>query len=277
MIEVGKYNILKVIKESQTDICLDAENFGELVLSKDELPANYQLKEQIQVFLYFNSKEEAVATTQEPYGCVGEFACLEVIDRAEIGAFLDWGLPKDLFVPANEQERSMEKGEKYIVYIYKDSKRNRLAASAKLQNYLKKEPAGFIDNQKVELLIAHETELGVNAIVNNSYWGLLYHDELFQNLEYGQRISGYVKKIREDAKIDLSLQLQGYQKTDSLQEEIISYLSKANRKITLTDKSSPEVIYDLFAVSKKKYKMALGALYKNKRIVIEESAIRIKE
>lgn len=274
MIEIGTYCVLKVVRESEEGLYLDAEGLGELLLPKEEVPTEYASNTPVEVFLYSNSKEVVVPTTKKPLGRVGRFSCLDVVSVSEIGAFLDWGLPKDLFVPISEQKEAMAVGGQYIVYIYKDPKRNRLAASSKLDSFLDKVPAEYGQNEKVDLLICHQTELGINAIINNVHWGLLYLDEVFQSLEYGQRVEGYIKKMRDDDKIDLSLEMPGYQKMDSLQEQIMSYLTEHNGTMDVTDKSSPESIYELFGVSKKKYKMALGSLYKQKRIVIEQDTIK---
>ncbi|MBZ0165335.1 MAG: GntR family transcriptional regulator, partial [Candidatus Omnitrophica bacterium] len=200
MIKIGQYNLLNVVKESAAGIYLDAGDFGEILLLKDDATDQRASKESCEVFLYYDSKEKVMATTQRPYGCVGEFAFLKVVEASPMGAFLDWGLPKDLFVPVREQQKLMEQGERHIVYIYKDPQRNRLVASSRLNNYLNKEPAAYGENEKVGLLIAHETELGINAIVNHSHWGLLYRDEVFQKLKYGQKIDGYVKKVRANNK-----------------------------------------------------------------------------
>ena len=230
---------MNVVREAVSGIYLDAENFGELLLPNKEVLPKRESKEICEVFLYYDAKENVVATTLKPYGVVGKFACLKVIEVAEIGAFLDWGLSKDLFVPMGEQQEMMEEGESHIVYIYKDLKRNRLAASSKLKSFLNKESTSFTENQKVDLLIAHETELGINAIINDSHWGLLYYDEVFQDLEYGQSVEGYIKKIRTDHKIDLSLEFQGYAKMDDLEEKILSHLNGNGGKTTITDKSLP--------------------------------------
>ncbi len=190
---------------------------------------------------------------------------------------MDWGLPKDLFVPLHEQKEIMEKGQFHIVYVYKDEKRDHLAASARLDAFLDKEPANFKENDKVDLLICNETDLGFKAIINNQFWGLLYKDEVFQDLQYGQRVDGFIKKMREGGKIDLSLHVQGYHRMDDLEQKILDQIELNGGTFNITDKSSPEAIYELFGVSKKKYKMALGALYKAKRIVIEDHGIRAAE
>ena len=272
--EIGKYNKLKVIRESEVGVYLDGGDYGELFLPTDLGLVDYKVGETLEVFLYSDSQEKAIATTKKPYATVGKFSCLKVIDVLDIGAFLDWGLPKDLFAPLREQKEVMEKGESYIVYVYKDDVKDRVAASSRLDAFLDREPAAFQENDKVDLLIAHQTDLGYNAIINDLHWGLLYQDEVFQDLEYGQKVEGFIKKVREDGKIDLSLQTQGYQKMDDLESAIIAQITKGGGMLDVTDKSSPETIYELFAVSKKKYKMALGSLYKAQRITIEDDVIK---
>lgn len=277
MIEIGKYNTLKVVRCMGSGLYLDGAEAGELLLPTDQAPEDCDVGDSVEVFLYYNADKKIVATTQRPYAAVGEFACLEVVDVLEIGAFLDWGLPKDLFVPLHEQKEAMEKGQFHIVYVYKDEKRDNLAASARLDAFLDKEPADFKENDKVDLLICNETDLGFKAIINNQFWGLLYKDEVFQELQYGQRIDGFIKKIRPGGKIDLSLHIQGYHKLDDLQQKILDEVRLNGGTLALTDKSAPEIIHELFGVSKKKYKMALGALYKARRILIEDDGIRSTE
>ena len=274
MSELGKYNKLKILKEIEDGVYLDAGDFGELLLPSDQSPVDCQVGQTLEVFLYCDSEQRVIPTTKRPYAAVGQFFCLKVVDVLAVGAFLDWGLPKDLFVPFSEQKEVMEKGGSYVVYVYKDDRRNRVAASSRLDAFLDKVPAIYQENEKVDLLICNQTDLGYKAIINDSHWGLLYREEVFQRLEYGQRVKGFIKKIREDGKINLSSQTQGYRKKDDLEKAIIARLNKKGGELTITDKSSPEAIYEVFGVSKKKYKMALGALYKARRIVIEDDVIK---
>jgi len=276
MVEIGKYNQLKVVRETEAGVYLDGGDYGELLLPADQVFVDCQVGKTLEVFLYGDSERRVIPTTKKPYATVGKFSCLKVVDVMAVGAFLDWGLPKDLFVPLSEQKEVMEEGKSYVVYVYKDDRRDRVAASSRLDAFLDKEPAVFQENERVELLICHKTGLGYNAIINDSHWGLLYQAEVFQDLEYGQRVEGFIKKIREDGEIDLSLQIQGYRKMDDLEEKIITQINKKGGELMITDKSSPETIYELFGVSKKKYKMALGALYKAQRIIIEDDVIKMK-
>jgi uncharacterized protein len=210
-----------------------------------------------------------------PLAWVGEFACLEVAAVKEIGAFLNWGLPKDLFLPRAEQTRSIQVGQKIIVFIYLDQS-ERITASMRLDDHVSTELGKFKEGEQVDLMIAAETDLGYKAVIKNTHWGVLYHGEVFQPLEYGQKIKAFVKKIREDGKIDLILQQSGHKAAQSdIGPKIIEELTKQGGFLALNDKTSPEDIYELFGVSKKKYKMALGGLYKKRLVVIEETGIRL--
>ncbi|MEI8012591.1 MAG: S1-like domain-containing RNA-binding protein [Candidatus Omnitrophota bacterium] len=211
---------------------------------------------------------------EDPAELVGLFDCFKVVSVTEFGAFLDWGFAKDLFVPWVEQHPRMKEGESYIVYIYCDEA-GRFAASARLDKCIGNAVVDVHEGDTVDLLICDPTPLGYKAIVNNAYWGLLYKQEIFQPLTYGQRCEGFVKKVREDGKIDLCLQKPGYAPVDALSEKIIASLQKSGGSMDLTDKTPPEEIYHLFGVSKKKFKMAIGLLYKERRIAIENGGITL--
>ncbi|MBF0122265.1 MAG: GntR family transcriptional regulator [Candidatus Omnitrophica bacterium] len=210
-----------------------------------------------------------------PESFVGLFNLFEVVSVTEFGAFLSWGFAKDLFVPWAEQKRQMKVGESYIVYVYQDEKTGRLAGSSKINKFLNARPVDLCENQTVDLLICHQTDMGINAIVNNAFWGLLYKTEVFQTLSYGQKIKGFVKKVREDGKIDLCLQRPGYHAVGGLSGMILEHLKAQGGTSSLTDKTPPEKIYQLFGVSKKKFKMAVGLLFKERQILIEKDQIRL--
>jgi hypothetical protein len=206
---------------------------------------------------------------------VGEFALLEVVEVNAVGAFLNWGLQKDLLVPFREQKVKMEPGSWHCVYVYLDEQTNRIAASAKVDKFLGKEPASFKPGDKVELFIYGPCPLGYNAIINNAYWGMLYSGEVFQPLNRGEHITGYISKVREDGKIDLNLYPAGYKKASTSSELIVEYLKRKNGFLPLTDKSPADEIYETFGISKKNFKMAVGSLYKNRVIEIGENGIRL--
>jgi predicted RNA-binding protein (virulence factor B family) len=206
---------------------------------------------------------------------VDEFTLLTVISVNQVGAFLDWGLMKDLLVPFSEQTVKMEEGKSYMVFIYLDNESRRIVASAKLDQFLDNKPPVFEVGEVVDLIICSKTEIGYKAIVNNTWWGVLYGNEVFQHLNKGQRIKGYIKKVREDDKIDLSLFKPHYAKVDDISTIIMERVTERGGYLEVTDKSSPETIYDVFGVSKKAYKIAIGKLYKEKYIALEKEGIRI--
>lgn len=275
MSEIGKINNLQIIKELNFGIYLDGKEFGEILLPKRYVPENYKIDDFIDVFIYRDSEERLIATTEKPYAMVGDFAFLKVLTINEIGAFLDWGLTKDLFVPFREQKQKMQKGNFYLVFVYLDNESNRIAASSRLDKFLNKTPADYQINQEVDLIIRNKTDMGYKVIINNSHSGVLYKNEVFQTLKEGQKIKGFIKKIREDEKIDVSLQKSGYEKVEKLTEKIINKLKENNGFISVTDKTSPEIIYNTFGVSKKTYKKSIGVLYKKRIINIEKDGIKL--
>ena len=276
MTEIGKFNKLQIIREVDFGVYLDGEDYGEILMPKKYLPENYKVDDFVDVFVYLDSEDRIVATTEKPYAMVGEFAFLKVVAVNEFGAFLDWGLIKDLLVPFNQQKQKMEEGEFYLVYIYLDEKSERIAASSKLDKFLDKEPVDYEEGQEVNLIIDKQTNIGYKAIINNTHWGVIFKNEIFQPLTKGQKIKGYIKKIREDKKIDLSLYKKGYEKVDDSLNTILDILKENNGFIPISDKSSPETIYNMFGISKKTYKKIIGALYKKKLISIEENGIKLK-
>ncbi len=275
MAELGKINKLKVLKELSFGIYLDGENLGEILMPKRYLPANCKINDEIDAFIYFDSEDRIIATTETPKVQVGSFALLKVISVNAVGAFLDWGLSKDLLVPFREQKITMQAGQWHIVYVYVDYESRRIVASAKVDKHLDNIPPNYEPLQQVDLLIYSQTEIGYKAIINSQHWGILYKNEVFQPLQRGQFIKGYIKKIREDEKIDLSLYKTGYVKIEGIASTILSKLNDNNGFIEVTDKSPAENIYELFGISKKAYKQAIGSLYKQELISIENNGIRL--
>ena len=275
MAQIGKINQLEVLKELDFGIYLDGGELGEILMPKRYVPEGTMLGDYIEAFVYLDSEDRLIATTEKPLAQVEEFALLEVVSVAQVGAFLNWGLPKDLFVPFREQRKPMEVGEKYLVYVYLDTDTKRIAASSKIENYLDNIPVDYDENEEVDLIIVNQTDLGYNAIVDNCHIGILYKNEVFQELNAGDRVQGYIKKIRPDGKIDLRLDKIGYEKIGGLADLIISKLNQSNGFLPFTDKSSPEEIYRAFKVSKKNFKAAVGALYKQRLITLEENGIRL--
>lgn len=275
MAQIGKLNHLEVLKELEFGIYLDGGELGEVLMPKRYVPEGTMLGDFIEAFIYLDSEDRLIATTEKPLAQVEEFALLEVVSVTSVGAFLNWGLPKDLFVPFREQRKPMEVGKKYLVYVYLDTDSKRIAASSKIENYLDNIPVDYDENEEVDLIIVNETDLGYNAIIDYSHLGVLYKNEVFQELNPGDKVQGYIKKIRTDGKIDLRLDKIGYEKIISFVDRIIIELQKNKGFLPLTDKSSPEEIYKTFKISKKNFKAAIGALYKKRFIALEEDGIRL--
>jgi predicted RNA-binding protein (virulence factor B family) len=275
MAEIGKLNHLYVIKEVDFGIYLDGGDLGEILMPKQYVPEGTQPEDMIDAFIYLDSEDRLVATTLKPKAMVEEFALLEVVSVTQVGAFLDWGLMKDLFVPFREQRQPMEEGKKYLVYVYLDQNSKRIAASSKIEQFLDNIPVDYDEGEDVDLIIVNPTDLGYNAIIDNSHLGVLYKNEVFQELNPGDKLQGFIKKIRTDGKIDLSLVKAGYEKISEFADKIIAQLEKHEGFLPFTDKSSPEDIYKTFKFSKKNFKTAIGALYKKRMIVLEDNGIRL--
>ena len=275
MVQIGKYNTLRVVKSLDFGVYLDGGEKGEILLPARYVPENCHIGDEITVFIYFDSEERIIATSERPYAQVGEFAWLRVKSTNRFGAFLDWGLMKDLLVPFREQKVDMQQDSFYIVYIYFDHESGRIAASAKLNKFLNNLPINYEFNQEVDLLVVQETEIGYKVIINNAHWGMIYHNEIYCQVEKGDRIKGYIKYIREDEKIDVALQPAGYEKIDTLSSAILRYLRENDGYLPLSDKSSSEQIADYFSCSKKNFKKAIGLLYKQRTIQFLENGIRL--
>lgn len=275
MADIGKYNDLRVVKLVSIGCYLDGGEHGEILIPRRYVPEGTKEDDVLNVFIYFDSEDRIIATTETPKITLGEIGSLKAVSVTSSGAFLDWGLPKDIFVPFKEQQQKMEAGKWYIVGLYIDHETNRLAASAKIDKFLDNTPPTYEIGDEVDLLIYNKTDLGFSAIVNNAHWGVLYENEVFRHLSKGKRITGYIKKIREDEKIDLILQKPGYEKIDDISKALIDKLEKNNGFMKLTDKSNPEDIYDLLGISKKVFKKAIGSLYKARLITLEKDGIKL--
>ena len=277
MISIGHSYELAVVTSVDFGFYLDAGELGEVLLPVKYAPADLAAGDVIEVFLYLDADARPVATTQVPRAQVGEFAYLEVVETTSVGAFLDWGLDKDLLVPFAEQHRPMEAGHSYLVFIHVSRADGRIVASSKIDKFLDDaRPHQFREKQAVKLIIANSTELGYKAIINHSHWGVLYKDEVFQRLSFGQSIQGFIKRVRADGKIDLSL--QGGQVTrDKDAETIMAYLKRKQGFAPVHDKSDPRLISELFGMSKGAFKKAIGGLYKQRVISIEKDGIRLLE
>lgn len=274
-IELGKYNLLEVVKEVDFGMYLNGGEEGEILLPKRYVPEGCKPGDVLNVFIYLDNEERLVATTLQPRAQVGEFACLEVAWTNEFGAFLDWGLMKDLFVPFREQKMKMQKGRHYVVYVHVDEESYRIMASAKVEKFLSKERPDYAPGQEVEVLVWQRTDLGYKVIVENRCGGLVYQGEVFQSLAPGMKLTAYVRQVRGDGKIDLTLQKDGVKKVKDFSETLLRFIKDNGGRTTLNDKSAAEEIYEAFGVSKKTFKKAVGDLYKKRLIVLEEGAIRL--
>ena len=272
---LGKYNQLEVVKEVDFGVYLDGGDDGEILLPSRYVPEGCKPGDVLNVFIYLDNEERLIATTLQPKVQVGEFACLEVAWINEYGAFLDWGLMKDLFVPFREQKMKMQKGRSYVVHAHVDEESYRIMASAKVERYISKEKPDYQPGQEVEIMIWQRTDLGYKAIVENQYSGLIYQGEIFKSLEPGMKLTAYIRQVREDGKIDLTLQKDGQKKVEDFSEVLLQFIKDQGGHTLLTDKSAAEDIYEAFGVSKKTFKKAVGDLYKKRLIVLEEGGIRL--
>ena len=275
MIKVGQVNTLTVVKKVPFGLYLNGGEWGEILLPSKFVPQDTEIRDQLDVFIYFDSEDKIIATTQRPRAQVDTVAFLKVVDVVPFGAFLDWGLDKDLLAPKIEQHRPMERDKSYIVYVKRDNK-ERLIASSKLDYFLDKVPAHYNPGDEVSLLISETTPMGTKVIINDKHWGLIHASDIFQSLSYGKRMRGYIKTVRDDGKIDVVLRKMGQDNTSDLAQCILSELHKMNGFLPLHDKSSPQEIMRVFNESKKNFKNAIGKLYKDGQITLEPDGIRIR-
>jgi len=274
MIEIGKYNTLEISRDTSVGLFLSDGNH-DILLPNKYVPKSFDIGDKINVFIYRDHQERLTATTLKPYVKRNEFAFLQVNYTNQYGAFLNWGLEKDLFVPFKEQARKMEKSKRYLVYAYLDEKTDRLVASSKLNQFLEIKNIQLTTNQKVDLIVSHITDLGINVIINSKYKGLLYRNEVFQDLSPGKKLTGYIKNIREDNKIDVSLSKIGVDSIEENAQILLKELKSTKGFLGLSDKSHPEEIKTVLKMSKKSFKKAVGLLYKQQLISIEERGISL--
>ena len=279
MLRLGDYNTLRIVKTVDFGLYLDGGEEGEILLPQRYVTKNMHVGDEIEVFLYLDQEERPVATTERPYAKVGEFAYLQVAWVNQFGAFLKWGLMKDLFCPFREQKKRMEQGHSYIVYIKVDEDSYRLMATAKVEKYLSVPTINDLPSlqhgAEVDILVWQKTDLGFKVIINNKFQGLIFENQIFQPLHSGMRLKAYVDHVRQDGKIDIVLQQTGRQHTLDFAEVLLRYLYENDGYCNLGDKSPAELIYDRFQVSKKAFKKAIGDLYRRRLIVIEEEGIRL--
>ncbi|PSL14973.1 GntR family transcriptional regulator [Marinobacterium halophilum] len=275
MAETGQFNKLKVIREVEFGVYLEGGRDGGILLPKSEVPEGTRLGDSLQVFVYLDSNDMPIATTRRPRAQVGQFASLKVVDVNQIGAFLDWGLPKDLFLPFNEQLKPLTVGDYVTVFLYLDNT-DRIAATAKLEKHLES-GEDYPQGQLIELLVVRPTDIGYQVIIDNRAMGLLHTQDIHRPVRSGQRMPGFIKQVREeDGKVDVMLEKPGYARIDPLAQQVLKYLETRNGFCPLGDKSDPAAISETFGVSKKAYKMAIGQLMKAGRISQDERGIHLK-
>jgi len=275
MAEIGKMNGLAILRACDHGLILDGGDLGDILMPNRYIPNDWHTGDILEVFLMLDSEDRLTATSLKPLAMVDEFVCLRVVSATEIGAFLDWGLPKDLFVPFRQQNVELREGQRVVVRIYFDEVSGRIAASAKLDRYLDQTVPNYESGEKVSLMICAKTDLGYKSIINGTHWGMIFFNEVFQPLEKGQIVDGYIKQVRPDEKIDLTLQKMDANRFSSLADTLVNYLKAQGGFMPVTDKSPPEEIYRLFGVSKKAYKRAIGGLYKKRVITFENNGTKL--
>jgi predicted RNA-binding protein (virulence factor B family) len=274
MIKVGDYNELEVLKQTDFGVYVGKDSI-EILIPNKWVPRGLHMGDHIDVFVFRDSDDRLIATTLKPFATANTFAFLEVKQVNNIGAFLDWGMDKDLLVPFHEQAVRMEEGNSYVVFVYVDEKTNRLIASSRLSKFIEREQLTVEEGDVVSLLVYSQTNLGYNAIINNRHSGLIYKNELFENVRVGDELKGYIKHIREDNKIDLSLQKSGFELVDDVKWRVLNVLKNGDGFLPLHDNSSPEEIKALLQISKKAFKKAIGALYKERLVTITDKGVQL--
>jgi hypothetical protein len=279
MIEIGKYNTLTILRDTKVGLFLgneteDPEGIHDILLPNKYVPSQFEIGDDLTVFVYLDHEERPVATTLEPYIFLNEFALLRVNYVNQVGAFMDWGMEKDILVPFKEQARPMEKGKRYLVYLYMDEKTNRLVASSKTNQFLNNENLTVENGEEVDIIVSHITEIGINVIINEMHKGLVYKDEVYDDaIRTGDRMRGYIKTIRPDNKIDVSLHKLGYQNIEPNAQKILDELKASRGFLRLNDNSHPEDIKTVLKMSKKTFKKAIGSLYKERKIEMKDDGI----
>jgi predicted RNA-binding protein (virulence factor B family) len=274
MLQIGVYHTLKIDRETKVGLFL-VNATDDVLLPNKYVPNDFTIGDDITVFVYLDHEERPVATTIKPLISLNSFAVLKVNYINKFGAFLNWGMEKDLFVPFKEQARPMEKDKRYIVTMYLDKQTGRLAASSKINQFLDKEPLDIEVGQEVDLMVSHITEIGINVIINGKFRGLAYQNEVFETVSPGYKTKGYIKTIRPDGKIDVSFQKQGFEAIDDSAQQVLEALKQNDGVLRLNDNSHPEEIKSVMKMSKKTFKKAIGSLYKQKLIDINNEGIQL--
>ena len=273
---LGDYNTLRIARRSDIGLYLDGDQAGEILLPNRYVTQDMQIGDEIRVFLYLDQEERLVATTEQPLAKVGDFACLECVWVNQYGAFLDWGLMKNLFCPFREQRQRMETGRRYIVHVHIDQDSYRIMASAKVSKFLSTDHPPYQPGDEADILVWQHTDMGYKVIVDNRYYGLIFRNQVFQPIHTGDRLKAYISNVREDGKLDIALQHTGRQHTQDFAEELLAYLHDHNGICSLGDKSDADDIRDTFHVSKKTFKRAVGDLYKRHLVMAGDYEVRLK-
>lgn len=274
MITAGQYHKLKLMRLVEFGAYLDDGDQG-ILLPKRFLPEGLKEGDEISVFVYHDSEDRLIATTQQPYGIVGDIVKLKAVSCTPLGAFLDWGLMKDLFVPKSQQLSSMRPQGEYLVKIYLDEQTGRVAATEKFENTLSNEELTVKEKDLVDLTVFRRTDIGYLMIINNRHTGVLHFNEIYRNITAGDRFKGFIKRIHENKNIDVAAGKPGYQRVEDEAGKIMRLLEENNGYLPYNDKSEPDAIYDFFGMSKKTFKMTIGNLYKQKKITLEKTGIRL--
>lgn len=275
-IKVGEYNILKVARAFDFGMYL-GEGKDVVLLPKRFIPPGVKVGDDLKVFVYHDSENRLIATTQQPIGVVGDIVYLQVVSVTPQGAFMDWGLMKDLFVPKSKQLTGMRLGGHYLVKIYLDEQTGRVAASEKIEYFLSNEQLTIKEQEQVDLIVYRSTDIGYVVIINNRHTGVLHFNDIYQEIQVGDRLKGYIKNIREENKIDVGVGKMGYQRVEDETGKVLRLLETHNGYLPYNDKSSPEDIYSFFGMSKKTFKMTTGNLYKARKIIFTQTGIKLVE
>lgn len=277
MYKVGEYNQLKVKKETDFGVYLDGGGDTEILLPKRYVPEGTRPGDELSVFLYHDSENRLIATTDKPKGVVGDIVSLKVVDNTHQGAFLDWGLAKDLFVPLSRQVSKMVKGQDYLVMIYLDELTNRVAATEKIDAYLSNDPLTVQEKDEVDLVVYRRSDIGFITIINNRHTGVLHYSDVFRPLDIGDRLKGFVKAVKEDGKVDVAPGQSGYSRVEDEASRMLRLLRENDGYLPYHDKSDPDEIREFFGMSKKTFKMTVGALYKQQKIELTKTGIKLIE
>lgn len=276
MIKIGQTNTLEVVRKADFGVFLDAGDYGTVLLPNKFVPSEAEVGKPLDVFLYFDSDHQLCATTETPIAEVGQWGLMQVVGVNSTGVFVNWGIDKkDLLVPFSEQRTRFVEGQEILVYVYTDTASGRIVGTTKFNKWLDNTPVNYEQNQQVDLIIAERSDLGYKAVVNGEHWGMIFSSDVFGKLFIGKRLKGYIRQVREDDKIDLSLQKIGTAKMDDLSERVLDVLAKKDGFLPLNDKSSPDAIFSVFRTSKGTFKKTIGGLYKQGKIVIDKEGIRL--